>query len=350
MDTNITYILGAGASAKALPTVKKTEKTEGLADAFVKMADEIKIDKEKKYAHHGKYDAFLSLFDSSLRWLAEKTNKFGTPDTFAKYLYLKDRNKLDVLKDTLSLFFIIRQFFNNCRDERALIFLTTILKNAKEFPNNIKIINWNYDFQIQLAATQFLPENLFVNKSNISYTPSLIKYYPYPGREDKVNVSSNYPKNEFSMVHLNGIAGYYLYNLDATIQNSFIDNDFNNFDELLEKITDSNEHKGNLLTFAWETEFQTFSAKWLRLREYLATSLVDRTEILVIIGYSFPLFNREIDKKIFSSLKTHNTLKKIYFQDPVNDGRFLRNQFDLSSNIDIEPVKNTDNYFVPNEL
>jgi D-ribose pyranose/furanose isomerase RbsD len=42
-----------------------------------------------------------------------------------------------------------------------------------------------------------------------------------------------------------------------------------------------------------------------------AISKLGNTEILVIIGYSFPFFNREIDLKIFNGLRN---LKKVYYQ------------------------------------
>ena len=43
-----------------------------------------------------------------------------------------------------------------------------------------------------------------------------------------------------------------------------------------------------------------------------ATSIED-ADILVVIGYTFPFFNREIDRMIFSQMEC---LQKIYIQDP----------------------------------
>ena len=42
---------------------------------------------------------------------------------------------------------------------------------------------------------------------------------------------------------------------------------------------------------------------------------VEKTDILIVIGYSFPFFNRKIDKFILDSM---DNLKKIYVQDPEN--------------------------------
>ena len=43
---------------------------------------------------------------------------------------------------------------------------------------------------------------------------------------------------------------------------------------------------------------------------------ISDARILVIIGYTFPFFNREIDREIFSNMPN---LEKIYVQDPNAD-------------------------------
>ena len=79
-------------------------------------------------------------------------------------------------------------------------------------------------------------------------------------------------------------------------------------------------------------------------------NMVDRTTIVVVIGYSFPFFNREIDKQIFEKLNhPESGIKKIYYQDSVLDGKQLIAQFGLRSSIDIVHIKNTDNFHIPFE-
>ncbi|PSR03910.1 MAG: hypothetical protein BRD50_04955 [Bacteroidetes bacterium SW_11_45_7] len=68
---------------------------------------------------------------------------------------------------------------------------------------------------------------------------------------------------------------------------------------------------------------------------------VRNNEILILIGYSFPFFNRKVDREIFNELKSSGVFKKIYFQDLNNSGEFLRSQFDLSKDIKIEHINNT---------
>lgn len=77
--------------------------------------------------------------------------------------------------------------------------------------------------------------------------------------------------------------------------------------------------------------------------------MIAQTTIVVVIGYSFPFFNREYDKQIFEQLKEEKTCRKIYYQDPVLNGQQLKSQFNLSPQIDIVHIDGTNNFYVPFE-
>ena len=62
------------------------------------------------------------------------------------------------------------------------------------------------------------------------------------------------------------------------------------------------------LSFAWENEGSNYSV----VQDSIEA--VKDCEVLVVIGYSFPFFNREIDRQIFKGMLK---LKKIYIQDPA---------------------------------
>ena len=102
------------------------------------------------------------------------------------------------------------------------------------------------------------------------------------------------------------------------------------------------------MSFAWENENSSSKQTFHEKRMSIAKSIAQGTEILVVIGYSFPFFNREIDKEIFKAMK--ETVVKIYFQDPFNDGSNLKSQFDISPRYGIVPIKSTEQYFIPYEL
>jgi hypothetical protein len=340
-EYKVTYLLGAGASAKVLPTVKTTSSTESLSQSLRTFAEKLKVD----LIVDSSYKDFITDLVFDLHWLADNAAKFGTPDTFAKFLYLQDRQSLPRLKNTLSFYFTVEQFINNKIDDRALIFLTTVIQRNNIFPTNIKILNWNYDFQIQLAAEVFKKEGFHPGFVSV-HSPPLIGYYPPLGSEFIVNNEINV--KDIAMVHLNGIAGFYFSEHGGHILNLFLNQKPKDINEIIEKIIVDSDKKHNLLTFAWENE--TDSAYYLRNRIEQAKALIAETDILVIIGYSFPFFNRTIDKKVFDSLKDCGKLIKIYYQDPYRTGEFLKKQFELSQDIEVIHISETDNYYVPHEL
>lgn len=341
-EYKITYLLGAGASAKVLPTVKATSTTGGVVQALRTFAEGLKTNKSINIS----YKNFIDQLVIDLHWLADNSDKFGTPDTFAKFLYLQERGSLKRLKNALSFFFTVEQFINNKFDDRALIFLTTVMQIGNIFPTNIKILNWNYDFQIQLAGEVFRHES-FNYGSVAVHSPPLVDYYPSLGIEMNVNYHS-LDANNISMVHLNGIAGFYYYEQTTCILNNFLNQKPKDINEIIEKVNNDSERKHNLLTFAWERE--TEAATFLRKRIDIAKTIIANSDILIIIGYSFPFFNRAIDKQLFESLMASGKLKKIIYQDPYKTGEFLKKQFELSDDIEIIHVTDKDNYHVPIEL
>ena len=72
--------------------------------------------------------------------------------------------------------------------------------------------------------------------------------------------------------------------------------------------------------------------------------------VLVALAAKIHLNKNTLDKEVFDELKISGKLKKIIYQDPYKTGEFLRKQFDLPENIEIQHVTETENYFVPNEL
>lgn len=97
---NITYFLGAGASAKVLPTVKDTERSQGISTRLNEVAKQL-----EETEFDGKNGLYVKSLAERMRFISTKTIEFGTPDTYAKFLYLKENEKLIDFKNTLSAFF-----------------------------------------------------------------------------------------------------------------------------------------------------------------------------------------------------------------------------------------------------
>ena len=72
----------------------------------------------------------------------------------------------------------------------------------------------------------------------------------------------------------------------------------------------------------------------------------------VVIGYTFPFFNREIDRKVFELMPN---LKTIYVQDP-NAENIMKNvdpvlsDLQRANGINVNPIINTDQFFLPSEI
>lgn len=204
----------------------------------------------------------------------------------------------------------------------------------KTFPENVKILSWNYDFQVELAAAQIgVMEDVEHIESTFTYSPSTFLSYP--------NLDPTFRDyDSLSLIHLNGIAGFFKSsNLKraSAFQKKYSENM-----DLLASFLKENADKTQL-HFAWEkSEYHS------ELMDHVK-SMIDGTTILVVIGYSFPFFNREIDKQIFNSIKNTTAFERIYYQDPILTGQQLKSQFQLSPNIDITHISNTNNFYIPFE-
>ena len=66
----------------------------------------------------------------------------------------------------------------------------------------------------------------------------------------------------------------------------------------------------------WDVQRNRISFAWERMNDQYVQRISDcvsDAKVLVIIGYSFPFFNREVDRIIFEKMPS---LEKIYIQDP----------------------------------
>jgi hypothetical protein len=291
------------------------------------------------------YKDFCNNFCSDLEWLADRGDEHNTVDTFAKYCYLRDTNSLARLKFTLSLFFTIKQFIDKKRDNRYQNFLIKNLDRRQIFPSNIKILNWNYDCQIQLAGENFRQESFSYRYGATVHSPPLVDYYPTLGGEFNINARVDY--FELSLVHLNGIAGFYYYEPTTHILNYFLNAGIRDINHLFDMVLMDKEKKHQLLTFAFENNDGVNNI--IRNRIPYAKNIIANTDYLVIIGYSFPYDNIETDNKIFDTLKEGRQLKGIYYQDPHKSGDFLRNLFNLNDEITITNITSVDGFYIPSE-
>lgn len=339
MGKHITYLFGAGASKNALPIVK--EMPERIRDFLTVLnSPEFKYLPTDQYrSEHVKRTKkeISEQFVNDLIWLRSECEDHASVDTFAKKLFLKkDTYQLLRLKAVLSAYLTFEQALHSKEDKRYDGFFASILnKDVHNLPSQIKIISWNYDFQFEKAYSGYINETRIVEVQRA------------------LNVHTNFLKNKdqnkFGIYKVNGTTGLFQtlhqseYHINPHIPERF---DKSLMDDVLQHyyyLLEYPDIMTSSLSFAWEE----FNNKHDIVST--TTQAVKNTEVLIVIGYSFPFFNREIDRKIIGSMKD---LKKVYFQAPDAENireRFLSIREDIAHNM-LVPHSNIDQFLLPKEL
>jgi hypothetical protein len=332
----ITYLFGAGASAQVLPTIKKLPERIEFVRNFIN-ENYVYEDEDSltvKTLTFKKNDAKKYLLNG-LTKLYEFSSNHSTIDTYAKKLFLTGRSsEVNELCFFLALYFNIEQKIVGI-DARYDTFLISILSsNSYNFPSNLKFLTWNYDLQMELAHERLS------NRGILDASFDLFNY-----RLDDIE------KDKFASIKINGSCNvvdnfrrlYPLVSNILTPECKLDDLDFAlGFGYSQVNLKNRFYNAGVNINFAW------YSDKLIMSK---VSESYNDTEILIVIGYSFPFFNRDVDRKIIRAM---SNLKKIYIQDctPENiKSRFLSILPDWQKrNIEIIEVKDISEFFLPPEL
>jgi hypothetical protein len=350
---NVTYYLGAGASAGALPVVgERFNKRFGIFCQLLRT---------KTGQHFGNYE------NQVIQFLDMVYGEFGyyySPDTYARKLFFNSYQKYHAFKILLSSYFVFEQFCNKnlaaagatssdeairefhpnraTQDPRYdVIFAALLNTRTKKLPDNLHVVSWNYDVQFEKSYSAFSMEPITRSFEHLGV-------YPCP---DGVLVKTNH--SIARMVKINGTAGM-VYNQEKESVNfpdKLQDFDLSNFfSQAIEHIRAAVDSTylvvESMLQFAWEQEKAVMEARGR------AKELIAQTDILVVIGYSFPLYNRLIDREILQFTRPD---ARIIIQMP-NDGNFdqVHHQMKMALPIkyirEIVPYLNTGQFYVPPEL
>src|SRR5439155_18839387 len=139
-------------SLPEIETIPPKPSITGLAYAL----QNLKFDDISPYLAPDKNTDLLKTLIQKFKILARKTDEYSDVDTYAKYLNLMnpDGDDFQNLKQSLSQYFAIEQQILSAKDSRNVPWLVSIM-DQKMFPDNVKILSWNYDYQVELAAAQF---------------------------------------------------------------------------------------------------------------------------------------------------------------------------------------------------
>ncbi|HMX79882.1 MAG TPA: hypothetical protein PLN49_11905 [Ferruginibacter sp.] len=361
MSTNITYLFGAGASYYALPLVKNFK---GRFQIF--------CDHLNDYLKIRINEIEFSDLVYKQKQLIKNIESHYTIDTYAKKLFLKNpllhtNPEYRTLTNYLSAYFLYEQLkinpeldcnqylvnqlnnpYNNNEDSAKDIekifqdfdyrydsFFASILTHSNDeliIPNNINLISWNYDFQIEKAYMNFSECNLTyaIERLNVIGTPQ---------------ETFDRPLTSSHLIKLNGSAGFLSNGKFSELfdfRTHKVDNTF--FERCKEILLSTRTLVGNAIRFSWEGD--SFASKAIEMAQQKITN----SRIVVVIGYSFPYFNREIDRMLFRGATGKNDFK-VYIQGPQEDINSVIERFKgVAPFVKAIPFTETDQFLIPNEL
>lgn len=357
MET-VTYLLGAGASAgpanskQGYTDVSTIPIVSELADRMSKQIELLESKFRSRETETLKdsritIKQILDPYSSALQSFVGKLQNHASIDTYARKLFLRDfeedKRELFALKRVFSTFLSIEQVLRGV-DIRYDTLFATILKKTDEgleSPVNFKFISWNYDYQFELAHYNYFiaDEKGFDAYINLN------------------QINSIHDANKFFYLKLNGSAininrRNFLQSDSLLLYNS--QNIFKDDDVILSMLVMDMEGFNNTsltnskLIFSWEEQANTIKSI-KAMKSGLASC-----KHLVVVGYSFPIFNHIIDHEL---LATMPNLKTVYIQVPKDrfddiEHRFWRSASRIFTKemVKIVNISNLDSFYIPNEI
>lgn len=336
------YYIGAGASygsrnngaiVEGLPVVKEIPAEfdafkEFIANAEIPHDDILfqdmyrtghdDVDNERRYMLH------------DINSMVDGIKEHATIDTYARKLYLTGRKReFERLKALLCAFFVWEQLVHIPDGRYDTFFANVLDAQTLNLPKDISIVSWNYDSQMELAyrAYRLKPGLDVFEKNSDKDWPDL----PNNGRVFKVNGSATFTEMEIVSMIKNYDKSPSAVQLIQFYANAMADT------------SDLGFLFKTHLSFAWE-----HSANSDNMMRYLRETTVN-TEVVVVIGYSFPFFNRETDREIFKRMPI---LKKVYVQDynAAAVVQTIQAVLPPARKVEVVPITDCGQFYLPMEL
>lgn len=254
----------------------------------------------------------------------------ATIDTYARKLYLTHNQRyFEKLKDVLCIFFLWEQAGHG-PDNRYDTFLANVLEMPNlNLPHDISILSWNYDSQIEQAYRAYGNSHglIVYEKNTEGKWPELTDY----GRIIKLNGRASLIDSPIIHAILNDKR------LPLALQLIII------YDHIHIDTREIGFQFKNHLSFAWEGA--NYKDQWLNTIK----ATIEDTEQVVVIGYSFPFFNREMDRLVFKSMPK---LEKVYVQD-INTAavrQAMRAVLPTNMSVTTIPIIDCGQFYLPAEL
>ncbi|MBY8963723.1 hypothetical protein KJK34_13255 [Flavobacterium sp. D11R37] len=334
-NLNITYLLGAGASYNAIP-IWKQQGHSMIAVAHKLINRLSKNYSEKPYTWDTK---LLIDFFTKLKYFGDYAVEFGSIDIYARKLYLTGKeSELNLLKHCLSVYFDIWENFYHLNftkpdatsyekiDKRYYSLLSVILEKSDINPklnSNISFITWNYDLQLEMAYKDFMSNQA--------------------SSFDEINSSLKFMNSEGNnVIHLNGFRG--IFNDKGEIYENVEFGSLSNLENYLIKLNENlkdfkHADYSQHIKYAWENNSNAIEE---------AKSRMKKTNILIIIGYSFPAFNRKVDKELVDSFGEGLEYTRVIYQDPFANTDIINSIFTNPDMVELQR-ENQAQFYIPHE-
>lgn len=355
MSNELTYILGAGASFQSIPVVKNFPmRFSSFSSYLSRTSNNTSFDENKR-------EAFI-LAHQKAQEICDAFRAHQSFDTYFKKLFHTSQlRKIAEAKKILNLYFIWEYLSRptakpdiydetifwkqSAIDKRYDALVAGLLKPkaGKSEPYcPINFITWNYDMNLFMSLKNyFSPNKLFGDfLSTIDKKNNLWQI------EDKI-----------SIINMNG----YSYCTKFSPFKSM--NDLTSvkkeiYEWIYEKITDRyfsqdySDKDSESIKFAWELTSGSKTSDLECIKQ--AREKISRSANIVVIGYTFPLYNRLVDYEYFNNLTVGG--KRISIQDPnaIQIKKSLASDFNISSENSpifyVDEITNCDSFFVPSNI
>lgn len=282
-------------------------------------------------------------------------------DTLFKKLYhQKEDNLIKEYKALILIYFIFEQLIKvpakvnmdkringktNNPDPRYEALIAGLLRPTNDkidFYAKINFITWNYDSNLTEGIRNF-----------IEPTTPLYKFILDKLRDNQIACSS-----QACITHLNGIANHPF--LDKGLQPSEQSLNYILLALINELYTGRIYSYSSLISFSWEKLH--YENDKLQVPDFVkdARDAIQRSNNIIIVGYSFPLYNRPIDsfilnpstvsgKNVFIQCPNADEIKELLAND-LNIHDTTKSNAVVPSKTLVKPITNCSSFFVPNSI
>ncbi|AVV78740.1 hypothetical protein [Leptospira santarosai] len=309
----IGYYFGAGISKESIPlALDLPTRLAYLANALelkFKFPEEM-FDDAGDYIYGKKVSNLSKEMFADWREIAEECR--GIPiDTYA--IENKDQPKvLAKIKNVISSYFLVEQSLDHSANieeydskisPRIRNFLSQLIKSVDsptQLFNNPIIFSWNYDNQFELSFCKHI-KSIYADEHKFRYALKLLNIIP--GNEnfdtDIIDI-----ENTHTIIKLNGSAGYLVPTDTYRKWNHY--GQYLAYQNTEEMILRAIRHYGilkysnlkikNYIRFAFEKNGT------INTYQRFVKDAASKIERLVVMGYSFPSDNNQIDSEVFESM------------------------------------------------